>query len=653
MPPMCMINLRTHTEKRFTMFFSKWILLLTLFVFGCEKPAVGPVQVNPAADESVDPFKPLNPLAGFRTTAPITRAQSPEESTEPHAVLPVEEPKNLLPVELQPEKPELLEPIPVFEVPAIAESQHFTMEPQHIAKEPAQTQETLPTESTEWDRSLPILVADNISFVTPVSSQTVEEASEPVQTTAESAKTTEAPLAEFFVDWPKPKLLLVFTGFMNGYVEPCGCAGMDQMKGGLSRRYTLFKELEKKGWPVMAIDGGNLNKGFGNQEELKYNFVIDESLRLMNYTAAGLGNRELLFPTDVLFLYTVDVPGNPKRYTSANVAVLEFDPSCTMPFRILEENGLKIAVTSVLGQSRIDEINNQDILHEDAVTKLKELLPQMDEQGCDRKVLIVHGTTIEINRILKALPGQFDFILGSDTPAEPPLKPNWIDNSMLIEAGEKGKFAVAVGLFDDPDMPVRYQRIPLDARFVNSPDIIALMKLYQNQLRQIGLEGLGIKPLPNHKTETNGRFVGAKACADCHEPSYAVWRKSRHATAWNSLAKTSNPPRTADPECIACHVDGWNPGEFIPYEHGFLSEKKTPELMNVGCESCHGPGEFHCKAEQGSDEGRQMKFRKAMRLPLEGNVARKLCIECHDGDNSPFFDFDTYWPKIVHEEEEE
>jgi hypothetical protein len=246
--------------------------------------------------------------------------------------------------------------------------------------------------------------------------------------------------------------------------------------------------------------------------------------------------------------------------------------------------------------------------------------------------------------------GQFDYVIPSDTSAEPPFRPNWMDNSMLIEVGEKGKFAVAIGLYDDPNTPFRYQRVPLDSRFENSKTITALMQLYQEQLKETGFQGLGIKPIPNRRAVESGRFTGSKSCADCHELPFQVWRKSRHATAWRSLAETSKPARTFDPECIACHVVGWNPAEFLPYEHGFWGEKETPELMNVGCEACHGSGENHIKAEQGSDIALQEKHRNIIRLPLDN--AKKVCVQCHDGDNSPHFDFETYWKKIVHKEQE-
>ena len=40
--------------------------------------------------------------------------------------------------------------------------------------------------------------------------------------------------------WPKPKVAMVITGMEEGYIEPCGCAGLDRMKGGMGRRQTLF-----------------------------------------------------------------------------------------------------------------------------------------------------------------------------------------------------------------------------------------------------------------------------------------------------------------------------------------------------------------------------------------------------------------------------
>jgi len=459
-------------------------------------------------------------------------------------------------------------------------------------------------------------------------------------------------VSPLFEGWEKPRLLLFFTGFLDGYVEPCGCAGIDNMKGGLSRRHTALQQLERKGWDVLPIDAGNLNRGFGAQEELKFNFVIDEAYRLMRYRAVGVGNRELLFPTDTLFLYTIDLPGSPKRYTSANVSLLEFTPELMQPYRVLEKAGMKIGVVSVIGDSLLRNIQNEDVVTANSAEKLRELLPRLGTYNLDRKVLIIHGSNSEIDQLITQFAARFDFILPSNTPAEPPLRPRTIGSTMIIEVGEKGRYAVAIGLFDSPTTPIRYERVPFDARFDNSPMVLELMKMYQDQLRQAGLVGLGIRPIPNARLEVQGEYMGTQSCADCHDTAVRVWRQTGHARAWHSLTHTAVPPRNYDPECIACHVVGWNATELLPYRGGFLSVRETPRLTDVGCEACHGPGEHHSRAELGTNTALQERLRQAMRLPVEGGAARMHCITCHDGNNSPNFDFDIYWQKIAHPEED-
>ena len=224
----------------------------------------------------------------------------------------------------------------------------------------------------------------------------------------------------------------------------------------------------------------------------------------------------------------------------------------------------------------------------------------------------------------------------------------------MIEAGEKGKYAIVLALYDNEKEPIKYQRVALDSRFKNARNVVFLMEAYQKNIKRDldtkGFASLGIKPVAATDAELLGSYVGTEKCKSCHEESHRVWRKSGHAKAWQSLVETSVPSRTYDPECISCHVVGWNPQEMYPYIGGFSNEKGkvTDHLTNVGCESCHGPGEYHCDAEIGANEDLQDKLRAAIRLPLDATP--KLCYTCHDLDNSPEFDFSTYWPKIEHKE---
>ena len=155
--------------------------------------------------------------------------------------------------------------------------------------------------------------------------------------------------------------------------------------------------------------------------------------------------------------------------------------------------------------------------------------------------------------------------------------------------------------------------------------------------------------------ETNGGYVGTENCVACHEESAKIWRKSEHCRAF-SVLEHAEPPRNYDPECISCHVVGWNPGKFFPYETGYLNEKKTPKLINVGCEDCHGPGQAHVQAESGHDAALQKAARKTVAI-TEAEAAdptskRQNCYSCHDLDNSPEFNFKTYFPLIEHHESE-
>jgi hypothetical protein len=451
-----------------------------------------------------------------------------------------------------------------------------------------------------------------------------------------------------FERWPKPQVALVVSGRQDGYLEPCGCAGLDRMKGGLSRRGTLFEQLRKDGWPLVGIDVGGQCKTFGRQAVLKFQATVD-ALKKMGYNAVTLGVNDLRLPAGEVLAVTAAAPGQQTPFVSANVALFGFAAEMTPKKLIVEAGGKKLGITGVLGKTFQKEINNPDIEMADPETALIALVPELKKQ-CDILVLLAHATLEESIELGKKFP-QFDVIVTAGGPPEQPPTPKTIpgNKTLLIEVGEKVMNLVVLGFYDDPAQPVRYQRVPLDSRFPAAPEITLLMSNYQTQLRNEGLQGLGIRPVPHPRKELQGSFVGTEKCKDCHEKSYDVWKKSGHAKAWATL-KNTTPPRDADPECVSCHVVGWHGQQFFPYESGFLSEKETPKLVNVGCESCHGPGEKHVQAEKGSDAAAQKKYQEAMVVTKE-EAEKRQCYTCHDLDNSPDFEFQTYWPYVEHKEE--
>jgi hypothetical protein len=438
-----------------------------------------------------------------------------------------------------------------------------------------------------------------------------------------------------FQGWPKPLAVIVATGMQMGYIEPCGCSGKENQRGGLSRRHSFLKKLVADGWTVVPLDVGGQVRRFGTQSEFKFQRTAD-ALKTMHYRAIALGTDDLRLPAQAL---AGPIADNTEAFVSANAAL--FDEKFIPRFQIVSAGKLKLGVTAVLGESARRAINNDDIKFKPAEQALKEVLPDLKKAGCDRLVLLAHATQRESIELAKKFP-EFDFVITSGGAPEPPREPAIVEGTKtrLVEVGQKGEYANVIGLFDDPQQPLRFRMVPLELRLGESEEMQQLMASYQDQLQQQGLAGLGIKPAPH---PSGRQFVGSKTCGECHTKAFDVWSKTPHAKALDTLANLK-PARQYDPECLSCHVTGWEPQKFYPFQGGFASLDKTLLLAHNGCENCHGPGSAHVAAENKGNEREQADMRASMRAVKSAET----CLQCHDADNSLKFDFKTYWPKVEH-----
>lgn len=461
-----------------------------------------------------------------------------------------------------------------------------------------------------------------------------------------------------FEGWPQPRVALLFTGEIDGFFEPCGCAGLDNQLGGLKRRHTLIHRLQDQGWPVVPLDLGGFVRRVGPQAEIKYRYEL-QSLIEIGYKAIAFGVPELKLGSDPLLYILANLDPQTSPIVSANVSLLEPDSPFSSKYRVVEAGGKRIGITSVLGRKHLPSVENRPyVIWTDPAEALQKLLPDLKAQKCDLLVLLAHADPDEASALAKEFP-EFQMVATTGGAEEPPNHLQQIEGAQtkLIEAGHKGMYAIVLGLYDDPQQPIRYQRVPLDHRFHDSPDMQAMLVKYQEELKNLGLEGLGLTPVNNPA----GEYVGSAVCADCHLEADAVYQTTPHAHAIETLVHL-NPPRHFDPECLSCHVTGWNPQLYFPYTTGYLGLKETPHLVGNGCENCHGPGGAHAAAE-GSEEEVGLDELERLRAPLRREVAEnegnregqvfgnvvKMCMECHDLDNSPDFDFQEYWPQVEHE----
>jgi hypothetical protein len=120
--------------------------------------------------------------------------------------------------------------------------------------------------------------------------------------------------------------------------------------------------------------------------------------------------------------------------------------------------------------------------------------------------------------------------------------------------------------------------------------------------------------------EAKNAYIGdnAKKCAMCHKDQVAAWQNWSMAKAWDKLSEEDKKKE----ECIKCHVTGYG------QEGGWVSFEKTPQLVGIQCEACHGPMTAH------------------MAVPMADKEARKAstvaptaatCQVCHIKEGNPHF----------------
>ena len=493
---------------------------------------------------------------------------------------------------------------------------------------------------------------------TPAAEATRDKPAAPEPTAAAPAAAAAQPL---FDGWSKPDLVLVVTGQQLGYIEPCGCTGLENQKGGLARRHTLIKELSDRGWPVVPLDVGSQVRRYGKQSELKFHHSA-EALRTMGYRAIALGADDLRLPAGEL-LGGTNPPDQPSLFVGANLALIDRD--LQPQFLVVEAGGKRIGVTAVLGKKYESRLQSDELVHGPAIEALKTVAAQLTAAKCDLYVLLAHAPQEEAREIAKEVP-LFDLIVVAGQTNVPSSELEVLPGgkTRLMQTGIKAMYAGVVGVFDEPaagnalrgDPKFRFESVPLDARLKDSPDMLKLLARNQEELRTLGLEGLGLTPRPH----PSGReFVGSDKCGECHTKAFEIWSQTPHAHATDSLVKPPNTrgdiARHFDPECLSCHVTGWDPQQFHPFESGYLGLEPTPLLKHNGCENCHGPGSAHVAAEEGGAKLAPADIatrRGEMKLPLAAGVAERKCLECHDDDNSPDFHdegaFAKYWKKVEH-----
>lgn len=169
--------------------------------------------------------------------------------------------------------------------------------------------------------------------------------------------------------------------------------------------------------------------------------------------------------------------------------------------------------------------------------------------------------------------------------------------------------------------------IGLESSMPDRADVLLITERIKTEIaaanQQIAAKG-GALPATPLATPRDAGYAGYNSCTACHRDIAGRWQQTRHARAFDSLETKG---QQFNGECIVCHVTGVITGNE-PY---LLT---LPEnLLQVGCEACHGPGLAHAAAPES--------------VHPQKKPAAAVCLRCHTPEQDDHFDYDRK-SKLVH-----
>lgn len=415
---------------------------------------------------------------------------------------------------------------------------------------------------------------------------------------------------------------LVFSGAELGYLEPCGCS--EGQLGGIARRDSSLQQLRADKNTVVPIANGNLIKDGSAQSELKADIGFF-ALADMEYIAYNVGENDLQLGIASL---TVLSEQNDLPLVSANL--YQGTSPVFTPYFLhtvqLPKGVIKIAIVGFISTNYAIYAENAGVRIQEPNTVLKTLISELTENA-DVIVCLFSGTVREALELRNNFP-MLDVVVISNDETEPPPAPMPPDRH-IVNTSTKGKSLCSVKIDFDinrhrivaaPQQHLLHEEIPDSARMVE------LLALYQQMIAD---ENLTASVSQEHR-ETAAEFVGSGTCKTCHIEEWTSWQTTKHSHAYQTLEVAGHE---TDPDCLTCHTVGFG------FSSGFLSVKETPNHLDVGCENCHGAGSKHVAEQHEASNPTHMDY---------GRVSEATCLTCHTTENSPKFDVNTYFPKIVH-----
>lgn len=324
-------------------------------------------------------------------------------------------------------------------------------------------------------------------------------------------------------------LNILYTGALNGELEPCGCSPKTE-SGGLARLSGFISAARDKINPYILIDAGNSMGEDTPQGRFKADALL-QAFGIMNYDAAAFFKHDRLLPPDLLSPL-IEKNRIPALYGKVSHVIVERAP-------------LKINISADPSVRILGAFN----------------------------VLLADRPAAE----LKSIDGWDVIVTSSGEILDEPERSN---GGVIVAGYPKGqKLGVLTLDLDETGRVInaRHRWQGLGKEIEEDARVRGILNEYDGKVA-------GLLKDDERKVLADSPYIGAPRCAECHRPFADSWKVTRHAGAFGALEKAG---KSKDPECVKCHTTGYmQPG-------GFYSMASTPNLANVQCEVCHGAGRDH------------------------------------------------------------
>jgi hypothetical protein len=384
----------------------------------------------------------------------------------------------------------------------------------------------------------------------------------------------------------------------------------------------------------------------------------------MSYSVMALGPNDLALGTEELAPYHKP-GGDPFVVSDLRLATADGVKAPYLTHRILPAGAHKVCVLSLVGPEGRPKVAGYEILAPEAAVRAA--LAAAGKRGTDYGFCLVFlhfGGADQARALARTLPGVdmiASFEKNQDTYEKPEVFerdaaqaglarthvvfPGWHGKSLLLWDGQPDATGSWTTVASRREMLPVPPNVPKGQRPPGSdPDVWNLLIEHK---RSIGEQGILEQMAEQRPTPTGASYVGNAKCDECHVSAKEVYEASAHSAAWKSLVKREEHdgwPVTKHPDCVSCHVIGF--GE----KSGFVNAAKTPHLLDVGCEACHGPGSIHVEAAR-PWQGKKMTAAERAALKEKSKLVPAgppTCIRCHDFEQSPGFDYQVNWELIKH-----